>query len=111
LERGRLRDAGRDHSGGHAVAGNIRSYVLRRADGTEIVVSIADSEQTLIDTQKAIMGTRLLPARTGAAAGTGRVELYPVLTSWTTKAGVVVTRQRARAPGGLTRPAATRPSR
>jgi len=63
-----------------AVAGNIRSYVLRRADGTEIVVSIADSEQTLIDTQKAIMGTQLLPGEDPALLpGPDRVELYPVL--------------------------------
>jgi hypothetical protein len=63
-----------------AVAGNIRSYVLRSADGTEIVVSIADSEQTLIDTQKAIMGTRLLPGEDPALLpGPDRVELYPVL--------------------------------
>jgi hypothetical protein len=38
-----------------------RVYVLRRDDGSQIVVSIADSEQALLDAQKAIMSTELLP--------------------------------------------------
>ena len=32
-------------------------YKLRRDDGSEIVVTIADSEQDLLDAQKAIMST------------------------------------------------------
>lgn len=62
-----------------AVPGNIRTYVLRRPDGAEVVVSIAESEQVLIDTQKAIMSTTLLPGEDPALlTGADRVELYPV---------------------------------
>ena len=49
----------------------VRLYLLRRHDGSEIVVLIADSEQALLDAQKAIMSTGLLP-------GPDRIELYPV---------------------------------
>ncbi|MCX2948728.1 hypothetical protein [Lentzea sp. NEAU-D7] len=63
-----------------AVPGNIRTYVLRRADGSEVVLSIAESEQALIDTQKAIMSTQLLPGEDPALLpGADRVEIYPVL--------------------------------
>ncbi|MDX8049806.1 hypothetical protein SK571_10475 [Lentzea sp. BCCO 10_0798] len=62
------------------VPGNIRTYVLRRADGSEVVLSIAESEQALIDTQKAIMSTPLLPGEDPALLrGADRVEIYPVL--------------------------------
>lgn len=62
-----------------SVPGNVRSYVLRRADGSEVVVSIAETEQALIDTQKAIMGTTLLPGEDSALLpGPDRVEIYPV---------------------------------
>ena len=49
-----------------------RVYVLRRDDGSQVVVSIADTEQALLDAQKAIMGTELLP-------GPDRIDLYPVI--------------------------------
>ncbi len=59
--------------------GNIRVYSLRRSDGSEVVVSIAESEQVLIDTQKAIMSTTLLPGEDPALlTGADRVEIYPV---------------------------------
>lgn len=63
-----------------AVAGHIRSYQLRRDDGTEVVLSIAESEQALIEGQKAIMRAELLPGEdAGLLPGPDRVELYPVL--------------------------------
>ncbi|MFS8097274.1 hypothetical protein LFM09_09035 [Lentzea alba] len=62
-----------------SVPGNISTYVLRRADGTEVVVSIAETEQALIDTGKAIMSTGLLPDEDPALLpGPDRVEIYPV---------------------------------
>ncbi len=62
-----------------AMPGNIASYLLSRPDGTQVVVSFADSEQVLIDTQKAIMSTELLPGEDPALLpGPDRVELYPV---------------------------------
>jgi len=62
------------------VAGTIRAYRLRRADGTEVVVAIAESEQALLDAQKAIMATELLPGEDPALLpGPDRVELYPVI--------------------------------
>ena len=51
----------------------LRVYLLRRHDGSGIVLSIADSEQALLDAQKAIMSTELLP-------GPDRIELYPVIS-------------------------------
>ena len=57
-----------------------RVYLLRRDDGSEVVVSIADSEQDLLDAQKAIMSSELLPGEDPALLpGPDRVELYPVL--------------------------------
>lgn len=62
-----------------AVPGNIRTYVLRRDDGSEIVVSLAETEQALIDTQKAIMSTTLLPGEDPALlTNPDRVEICPV---------------------------------
>jgi len=59
-----------------------RVYVLRRDDGSQIVVSIADSEQALLDAQKAIMGTELLPGEDPALLrGPDRIELYPVISA------------------------------
>lgn len=58
----------------------LRVYVLRRDDGSEVVVSIADSEQVLLDAQKAIMNTELLPGEDPALLpGPDRIELYPVI--------------------------------
>ena len=57
-----------------------RVYVLRRDDGSQIVVSIADSEQALLDAQKAIMSTELLPGEDLALLpGPDRIDLYPVI--------------------------------
>ena len=57
-----------------------RVYLLRRDDGSELVVTIADSEQALLDGQKAIMSTELLPGEDPALLpGPDRLELYPVI--------------------------------
>ena len=57
-----------------------RVYVLRRDDGSQIVVSIADSEQALLDAQKTIMSSELLPGEDPALLpGPDRIELYPVI--------------------------------
>lgn len=62
-----------------SVQGNITTYVLRRPDGTEVVVSIAESEQVLIDVQKAVMSTELLPGEDMALLPSpDRIEMYPV---------------------------------
>jgi hypothetical protein len=62
-----------------SVPGNIRTYVLRRSDGSEVVVTLAESEQVLIDSQKAIMSSSLLPGEDPALLpGADRVEIYPV---------------------------------
>ena len=59
---------------------SLRVYLLRRHDGSEIVVTIAESEQALLDMQKAIMGTDLLPGEDPALLpGPDRIELYPVI--------------------------------
>ncbi len=58
---------------------SFRVYRLRRDDGSGVVVVIGDSEQDLLDAQKAIMSTELLPGEEPALlAGPDRVELYPV---------------------------------
>ena len=58
----------------------IRVYRLRRDDGSQVVISIAGSEQVLLDAQKAIMATELLPGEDPALLpGPDRIELYPVL--------------------------------
>ena len=57
-----------------------RVFVLRRDDGSQVVVTIGDSEQDLLDAQKAIMSTELLPGEDPALLpGPDRIELYPVL--------------------------------
>ena len=59
---------------------SFRVYVLRRDDGSEIVMVTAESEQALLDAQKAIMGTELLPGEDPALLpGPDRIELYPVI--------------------------------
>lgn len=61
------------------VSGNIRTYVLRRDDGSEVVVCLAETEQALIDSQKVIMSTTLLPGEDPALLqDPDRVEIYPV---------------------------------
>jgi hypothetical protein len=58
-----------------------RVYRLRRDDGSMVVISIADSQQALLDAQKAIMSTDLLPGEDPSLLpGPDRIELYPVLT-------------------------------
>jgi hypothetical protein len=58
---------------------SFRVYLLRRPDGSEVVVSIAGSEQALLDAQKAIIGTDLLPGEDPALLpGPDRIEMYPV---------------------------------
>lgn len=62
------------------LAGQVRTYQLRRDDGSEIVVSFAESEAALIEAHKAIMSTQLLPGEDPRLlTGPDRVELYPVL--------------------------------
>ena len=59
----------------------LRVYLLRRHDGSGIVLSIADSEQALLDAQQAIMSTELLPGEDPALLpGPDRIELYPVIS-------------------------------
>ena len=59
---------------------SFRVYKLRRDDGSEIILMIADSEQDLLDAQKAIMSTKLLPGEDPALLpGPDRIELYPVI--------------------------------
>lgn len=58
----------------------MRWYRMRRDDGAEIVLSIAESEQALVDLQKALMNTALLPGEDPALLpGPDRIELFPVL--------------------------------
>src|ERR1700748_2786575 len=59
-----------------------RVYVMRRDDGAQIVVSVADSEQALLDAQKAIMSTELLPGEDPTLLpGPDRIELYPIVVA------------------------------
>ncbi len=59
---------------------SFRVYVLRRDDGSQVVVSIAESKQALLDAQKAIMSSELLPGEDLALLpGPDRIELYPVI--------------------------------
>jgi hypothetical protein len=59
---------------------HFRFYVLQRDDGSQVVVVIADTEQALLDAQKAIMSSELLPGEDPALLpGPDRVELYPVI--------------------------------
>jgi hypothetical protein len=58
----------------------LRVYQLRGGDGSEIIVMIADSEQAMLDVQKAVMSTELLPGEDPALLpGPDRVEGYPVI--------------------------------
>ena len=71
-ERIRPANSGLGHS--------LRVYLLRRHDGSEIAMVLADSEQALLDAQKAIMGAGLLPGEDPALLpGPDRIELYPVI--------------------------------
>jgi hypothetical protein len=58
----------------------VRVYRLRRDDGAEIVLTIAENEQALLDMQKAIVGTGLLPGEDPTLLpGPDRIEMFPVL--------------------------------
>nr|WP_042192855.1 hypothetical protein [Kibdelosporangium sp. MJ126-NF4]CEL20228.1 hypothetical protein [Kibdelosporangium sp. MJ126-NF4]CTQ97453.1 hypothetical protein [Kibdelosporangium sp. MJ126-NF4] len=58
----------------------VRTYVLQREDGSTVIVSLADDEQTLLDAQKAVLNTELLPDEDPALLpGADRVEIYPVV--------------------------------
>ncbi|GLY47384.1 hypothetical protein [Lentzea sp. NBRC 102530] len=62
-----------------SVAGSIRTYVLRRPDGSEVVLTLAETEQDLLAGRDAIMGTSLLPGEDpDLLPGPDRVEIYPV---------------------------------
>jgi hypothetical protein len=57
----------------------IRLYQLRRDDGAEIILLIAESREVLVKCQQAVMGTGLLPGEDRALlTGPDRIELYPV---------------------------------
>jgi hypothetical protein len=59
---------------------SLRAYILRRDDGSEIVVLIADEQQALLDVQMAIINAELLPGEDRALLpGPDRIELYPVV--------------------------------
>jgi len=61
---------------------HFRVYLLRRDDGSEVVVSVADTKEALLDAQKAIMSTELLPGQDPALLpGPDRIDLYPVLAA------------------------------
>jgi hypothetical protein len=56
-----------------------RAYELRRDDGTQVTIVFADSEEALLDAEKAIMATELLPGEDPALLpGPDRIELLPV---------------------------------
>ena len=57
-----------------------RLYRMQRPDGSRVYLTIAETEQALLDAQKAIMSTSLLPGEDPELLpGPDRVELYPVL--------------------------------
>lgn len=61
----------------------VRTFVLQRDDGSTVLVNIADSEQTLLDAQKAVLSIELQPDDDPALLrGADRVELYPVLAAF-----------------------------
>jgi hypothetical protein len=60
---------------------DVHGYVMRRDDGSQIVVMLADSEQTLIAAQKAIINSKPLPDEDPKLlVGADRVEIYPVIS-------------------------------
>ncbi|HEY5856085.1 MAG TPA: hypothetical protein VIW24_19135 [Aldersonia sp.] len=62
------------------VPGMVGAYLCRRADGSEVVISIAESEQALLDAQQAVMTSELLPGEDPAMlTGPDRIEIYPLL--------------------------------
>lgn len=62
------------------VPGLLGAYELRRHDGTGVVIVLAESEDVLLDVQRAIIASELLPGEDAAMLpGPDRVETYPVL--------------------------------
>ncbi len=60
----------------------VASYVLRDADGGEVVVTIAKTEESLRHAQNVIMNTELLPEEDPALLpGPDRIEIRPVVRS------------------------------
>ena len=58
----------------------IRLYQLRRDDGAEIILLIAESREVLLECQQAVIGTSLLPGEDPALlTGPDRIELFPVI--------------------------------
>ena len=71
-----------------ALGRRFRGYRLLGADGTEVVVSIADSEEDLLEMEKAIFATKLLPGEDPALlTGTDSVELFPVVDVFDIESG------------------------
>lgn len=62
------------------VPGLLTTYELRRYDGSGMIIAIAESEDVLLDAQRAILATELLPGEDMALLpGPDRVETYPVI--------------------------------
>jgi hypothetical protein len=60
---------------------DVHGYLMRRDDGSQVAVMFAETEQTLLDLQKAIMNSELLPGEDPALLpGPERIEMYPVLS-------------------------------
>nr|QEO74057.1 hypothetical protein [uncultured bacterium] len=58
-----------------------RGYLMRRDDGSQVAIMFAETEQALLDLQKAIMNSELLPGEDPALLpGPDRVEIYPVMS-------------------------------
>ncbi|WP_194829359.1 hypothetical protein [Nocardia sp. XZ_19_231] len=63
------------------VPGLLDFYELRRADGSGVVIGIAETEEALHAVREAILATELLPGEDPALLpGPDRVEICPVLT-------------------------------
>ncbi|MFD3744630.1 hypothetical protein [Nocardia sp. NPDC058633] len=63
------------------VPGLLDFYELRRADGSGVVIGIAETEEALHAVRAAILATDLLPGEDPALLpGADRVEICPVLT-------------------------------
>lgn len=65
---------------------DITVLVLRRPDGSEVVITLAPDEQALRLGQQVIMGTSLLPGEEPALLpGPDRVEIYQVVHTYETQ--------------------------
>lgn len=57
----------------------VANYVLRQADGAEVVITLVKSEEALRLGQELVMGTELLPGEDPALLpGPDRIEIYRV---------------------------------